>query len=60
MYFLERKERYSMSNVLGNHSMPVDTYRWEAVATCEDKEPLEEILKDMDKQTHRITSNMVQ
>lgn len=59
MYFLERKERYSMPNILGNCSMPVDTYRWKAIAACEAKEPLEEILKDMDYKTHRITSNIV-
>jgi hypothetical protein len=57
MFFLERKEPYAMPNILGNHSMPVHTFRWKAIATCETREPLEEALSDMNKATHRIISN---
>jgi hypothetical protein len=57
MFFLERKEAYALPNTLGNHSMPVHTYRWKAIAVCEVKEPLEAELEKMDKSTHRITSN---
>lgn len=59
MYFLERKESYSMPNILGNCSQPVPTYRWRAIAICEEKEPLEEVLETMDKKTHRVTSNII-
>lgn len=58
MYFLERKESYAMTNILGNHSMPVYTYRWKAIAMCEEKEPLEKELNKMDSKTHRITNNI--
>lgn len=57
MYFIERKEPYAMPNILGNHSFPVHTYRWKIIAKCEEKEPLEEIISNMDSSTHRITSN---
>ena len=30
-YRLQRKEPYSMPNILGNHSMPVHTYRWKEI-----------------------------
>lgn len=58
MYFLERKEQYVLPNILGNHSMPVYSFRWKAIAVCESKEPLEVELEKMDKKTHRITNNM--
>jgi hypothetical protein len=58
MYFLERKEPYAMPNILGNHSMPVHTYRWKAIAICEERKPLEDELVKMDKNTHRITNNL--
>lgn len=59
MYFIERKEPYAMPNILGNHSFPVHTYRWKAIAMCEEKEPLEKELQNMDKRTHRIISNIL-
>ena len=59
MYFLERKEPYAMPNILGNHSMPVHTYRWKAIAVCEEREPLEELLKSKDGKKYRITSNIL-
>lgn len=60
MYFLEHKEAYTMPNILGGHSMPVHTYRWKVVAMCEEKEPLEEEMKNLDPQKYRITSNKVE
>ena len=57
MYFLERKEPHVMPNILGNRSFPVHTHRWKAIAICEEREPLEEALSGMDKETHRIISN---
>lgn len=60
MYFLERKEPYTMPNILGNHSMPVYTYRWKAIAVCEEKEPLEEQLTKLNKDNYRITSNIIE
>ena len=60
MYFLERKEPYVMPNILGNHSMPVHTHRWKAIAVCVERQPLEKALKDMDSQTYRITSNILE
>ena len=60
MYFLDRKERYSMSNILGNCSMPVNTWRWKGIAICEDVEPLEEVLSNMtyeQRKQYRIISN---
>ncbi len=59
MYYIERKERYVLPNILGNRSFPVYTYRWKIIARCEDKEPLEEMLKTMDKTKYRITNNDV-
>lgn len=40
-YRLQQKEAFSMPNVLGNHSMPVKTYRWKDIAVCGAREPLE-------------------
>ena len=40
-YRLQRKEPYTMPNVLGNHSMPVKKFRWRDVALSNDKESLE-------------------
>lgn len=59
MYFLERKEPYFMPNILGNKSQPVQTYRWKIIVTCKERKPLEDMLLTMDKDTHRITSNIV-
>ena len=43
-YRLQRKEAFSMPNVLGNHSMPVKTYRWKDIAVSEDLEALKKHL----------------
>jgi len=60
MYFLERKEPYCMPNILGNHSMPVATYRWKAIAVCEDRGELEKELEKLDRNKYRITSNLLE
>lgn len=61
MYFLERKEPYTMPNILGGHSMPVHTYRWKQIAVCEQREPLDEEIKQMkNKNDYRIISNIVE
>lgn len=59
MYFLERKEPHTMPNILGNRSFPVATFRWKIIAKCEEKEPLEKIMEEMDAKTHRITTNEI-
>ena len=41
-YRLQRKEPYAMQNVLGNHSMPVHTYRWKDIALSNDLQGLRE------------------
>ena len=33
-----------MPNVLGNHSMPVYTYRWKDIAVSDDKAALKDIM----------------
>ncbi len=43
-YRLQRKEPYTLPNILGNHSMPVYTYRWVDIAMSEDKKNLEKIM----------------
>lgn len=58
MYFLEKKEHYSMPNILGNKSFPVHTHRWKAIAVCEELEPLQAELGKLDKDKYRITSNL--
>ena len=45
-YRLQRKESYSMPNILGNHSMPVHTYRWKDIAVSGDFEELKKHLPD--------------
>ena len=57
MYFLERKEPYAQPNILGNHSFPVHTYRWKAVAACETKEPLQTMIPPNRAADYRIISN---
>ncbi len=42
-YRLQRKEQHVFPNVLGNHSMPVYSYRWKDIAVCDAREPLEDI-----------------
>lgn len=46
MYRLQRKEPYVLPNILGNHSMPVHTYRWRDIAICEDYDALYEVQKE--------------
>ena len=43
-YRLQRKETVAMPNVLGNHSMPVYTYRWKDIAVSDDKSALTDIM----------------
>lgn len=49
MYCLERKEPHVIPNILGNHSMPVHTYRWKQLYLSEDKEYLESMVKGFNK-----------
>lgn len=63
MYFLERREPYTMPNILGNRSFPIRTYRWRIIMACKEKEPLEEIIRKSYTKAaeyvveYRITSN---
>lgn len=57
MFFLERKEPWDMPNVFGGSSDPVHSYRWKAIAACEEQGPLNEIIKHLDDKTYRITNN---
>jgi len=57
MFFLERKEPYSMPNILGNHSFPVPTWRWKQVAVCREKEPLQALIPKGKESDYRIISN---
>jgi hypothetical protein len=57
MYFLERREPVAMPNILGNTSQPVHTYRWKIIYTCPERLPLEDILRGLDEDKYRITSN---
>ena len=43
-YRLQRKEPYTMPNILGNHSMPVHTYRWKDIAASSSFEELKKHL----------------
>ena len=43
-YRLQRKEPYTMPNILGNHSMPVHTYRWKDIAISDDLEALKKAM----------------
>lgn len=49
MFCLERKESCVMPNILGNHSMPVHTYRWKQLLLSEDREHLENMVKHFSK-----------
>ena len=35
-----------MPNILGNHSMPVKTYRWVDIAASDSREALQEMVKN--------------
>ena len=43
-YRLQRKEQHTLPNVLGNHSMPVYSYRWKDIAICAEIKPLEDYM----------------
>lgn len=43
-YRLQRKEAYTLANILGNHSFPVHTYRWKDVAASNDRAALEKLM----------------
>ena len=45
-YRLQHKEPYTMPNILGNHSMPVKTYRWVDIAASDSREALQEMVKN--------------
>ena len=51
-YRLQRKETVARPNVLGNHSMPVYTYRWRDIAASDDRDELERIMPN--KKDYRI------
>ncbi len=53
-YELQIKETIYMSNILGNHSMPVPTYRWKGIALGNNKEELEKLIENKDKNEYRI------
>lgn len=53
-YRLQRKEPFAIANVLGNHSMPVHTYRWRDVAVSDDRSSLEELIPDIRDSNYRI------
>lgn len=43
-YRLQRRESVAMTNILGNHSFPVYTYRWKDVAVSNSKDELEKLI----------------
>lgn len=43
-YRLQRKEAFAMPNILGNHSLPVHTYRWVDIYASDCREALEKIM----------------
>ena len=43
-YRLQRKEPHVQRNILGNHSMPVHTYRWKDIAVAADLDELKKHL----------------
>ena len=58
-YRLQRKEQYVLPNILGNHSMPVYSYRWKDIAVCAESEPLEDYMSQCTPpENHRIIDTM--
>lgn len=53
-YRLQRKEQFVLSNILGNKSFPVYSYRWKDIAASDDKKALEALLKILDDENYRI------
>lgn len=47
-YRLQVKETIARPNILGNHSMPVYSYRWRDLYASDDKEALEQMMPDSD------------
>lgn len=45
-YRLQVKETIARPNILGNHSMPVYSYRWRDLYASDDKEALEQMIPD--------------
>lgn len=45
-YRLQVKETIARANILGNHSMPVYSYRWRDLYASDDKEALEQMMPD--------------
>ena len=43
-YRLQHKETIARPNILGNHSMPVYTYRWKDIAASNDYKALQSIM----------------
>ncbi len=43
-YRLQVKETIARPNILGNHSMPVYSYRWRDLYASDDKEALEKMM----------------
>lgn len=53
-YRLQRKERFVLPNILGNHSFPVYTYRWKDVAISDDRTALEAAVPENPRFEYRI------
>lgn len=53
-YRLQRKEPVAMPCVIGNHSMPLPSYRWKDIAGSDNLELLREHARGMNPKTHRI------
>lgn len=51
-YRLQRKERFVLPNILGNHSMPVYTHRWKDIAIAETIDALEKAYPEIVKQNN--------
>lgn len=45
-YRLQMKETIARPNILGNHLMPVYSYRWRDLYASDDKEALEQMMPD--------------
>ena len=50
---LQRKEQWVISNTLGNHSMPVYSWRWKDIYVSDDRAALEELMPQ-DNKNYRI------
>ena len=46
-YRLQRKEQWVIPNVLGNHSMPVYSWRWKDIYASDDYDSLADIMKEI-------------